>query len=154
MRLRLATTPEDFGVARTLFRAYAAGLGFGLEFQEFEEELESLPGAYAEPGGCIVLAEASGTGLGCVALRPHGGEGVCEMKRLYVAPAGRGTGLGRRLAERIVEEARARGYRTMRLDTVPGMDAAIAIYRSLGFEAIPPYRFNPIPGALFFERAL
>lgn len=154
MRLRRAATPEDVPAARALFRAYADGLGFGLEFQDFEAELSALPGAYAEPAGCIVLAEEGGALAGCVALRPEGAEGACEMKRLYVVPAFRGRGLGRALAEEILREAKARGYRLMRLDTVPGMEAAIAVYRALGFVEIPPYRYNPIPGALFFERVL
>jgi ribosomal protein S18 acetylase RimI-like enzyme len=154
MRLRRAATPEDVDAARALFRAYAGGLGFGLEFQDFEAELAALPGAYAEPEGCILLAEEGGETAGCVALRPEGTEGACEMKRLYVAPAFRGRGLGRLLAEAILQEAKGRGYRRMRLDTVPGMGAAIAVYRALGFTEIPPYRYNPIPGALFFERAL
>jgi len=154
MTLRRAAGPGDIAAARRLFRAYAGALPFGLEFQAFEEELAALPGAYAEPGGCILLAEEGGELAGCVALRPEGAEGVCEMKRLYVGPAFRGRGLGRALAEAVLAEARARGYRRMRLDTVPGMDAAIAVYRALGFVEIPPYRFNPIPGALFFERAL
>ncbi|HSQ59389.1 MAG TPA: GNAT family N-acetyltransferase [Acidobacteriota bacterium] len=152
--IRRAATPQDLETARALFREYAAGLGFGLEFQEFEAELAGLPGAYAEPEGCLLLADVEGRPAGCVALRPHGPPGTCEMKRLYVVPAFRGLGVGRRLAEAIVEEARARGYRRLRLDTVPGMDAAIAVYRSLGFREIPPYRFNPIEGALFFEADL
>ncbi|HEU4334688.1 MAG TPA: GNAT family N-acetyltransferase [Candidatus Eisenbacteria bacterium] len=152
--LRRAATPEDLETARALFREYAAGLGFGLEFQEFESEVAGLPGAYAEPEGCLLLAEVDGRPAGCVALRPHGPAGTCEMKRLYVAPAFRGLGLGGRLARAILDEARARGYRRMRLDTVPSMNAAIAVYRALGFREIAPYRLNPIEGALFFEADL
>lgn len=152
--LRRATTPDDLEVARALMRDYAAGLDFGLEFQEFEAELAGLPGAYAEPGGCILLAEVDGRPAGCVAMRPHGPAGTCEMKRLYVAPAFRGLGVGGRLANGILEEARARGYRRMRLDTVPSMNAAITVYRALGFREIAPYRLNPVEGALFFEAEL
>ncbi|MGE5180082.1 MAG: GNAT family N-acetyltransferase [Bacteroidota bacterium] len=148
--VRTARTPEDFALARALFLEYAASLGFDLGFQGFDKEVESLPGLYAEPRGTILIAEADGEAIGCVAVRPLD-EGTCEMKRLYLRPQARGRGAGRALAEASVREARARGYRRMRLDTVPGMDAAIAIYRALGFRAIEPYRQNPIPGALYFE---
>lgn len=151
--LRRAETPQDFATARTLFLEYAASLGFELSFQDFDREVETLPGAYAEPAGCILLAEAEGEVAGCVAVRPLGGD-VCEMKRLYLRPLCRGCGAGRDLAEAALREARTRGYRRMRLDTVPGMDAAIALYRALGFRAIPSYRPNPIPGALYMERDL
>ena len=148
--VRPATTPEDVTLAQALFREYATSLGFDLSFQDFEREVSSLPGDYAPPGGCILLAEEPGRTLGCVAVRPWGGD-ACEMKRLYVRPSGRGRGAGRILVEALLREARARGYRRMRLDTVPGMDAAIALYRALGFHAIEAYRPNPIPGALYFE---
>jgi ribosomal protein S18 acetylase RimI-like enzyme len=153
MRARGASTPEDFALARTLFLEYAASLEFDLAFQDFAREVDSLPGAYAAPAGCILVAEDVGEALGCVAVRPLQ-TGVCEMKRLYVRPAWRGRGVGRDLAHAALREARARGYLRMRLDTVPGMDAAIALYRALDFREIPPYRKNPIPGALFFERDL
>jgi len=152
--LRRAAGPGDHARAAALFRAYAGTLGFALDFQDFDRELATLPGAYAEPGGCILIAEESGEPVGCVALRPYDPPAVCEMKRLYIAPESRGRGIGRLLAEGIVAEARARGYRLMRLDTVPGMEAAIALYRNLGFGEIAPYRHNPIPGALFFELPL
>jgi putative acetyltransferase len=152
--IRRASGPEDYAVAAALFRAYADALGFGLDFQDFQEELATLPGAYAEPRGCLLLAEVDGAPAGCIALRPLEGSETCEMKRLYVSPDRRGSGAGRLLAGAVVAEARARGYRRMRLDTVPAMDAAIALYRSLGFREIPPYRYNPIPGALYFELAL
>ena len=154
-RLRAASSPADLEVARTLFREYAAGLGFLLDFQGFETELGALPGEYAEPAGTIVLAfEAGGVPVGCVALRPLDDAGECEMKRMYVRDVARGSGLGRRLGERILADARARGYRTMRLDTIDTMTPAIELYRSLGFRSIPAYRFNPIPGALYFEAEL
>ncbi|HET9952670.1 MAG TPA: GNAT family N-acetyltransferase [Candidatus Eisenbacteria bacterium] len=152
--LRRAAGPGDYARAAALFRAYAATLGFALDFQDFDRELATLPGAYAEPGGCLLIAEESGEAVGCVALRPLDAPDVCEMKRLYIAPGSRGRGVGRLLAEGVVAEARARGYSRMRLDTVPGMDAAIALYRRLGFVEIAPYRHNPIPGALYFELRL
>ena len=144
----------DLEIARTLFREYAGTLGFALDFQDFEEELAALPGEYAEPEGTIVLARVEGAVAGCVALRPLAEPGVCEMKRMYVRPEFQGRGIGRRLGVRILEDARARGYRRMRLDTIDTMKPAIALYEDLGFRTIPPYRFNPIAGALYFEAEL
>ncbi len=153
--LRPAASPADLDIARTLFREYAAGLGFPLDFQGFETELNALPGEYAEPRGTIVLAfDGAGAPLGCVALRPLDEPGACEMKRMYVRDTARGTGMGRRLGERILADARALGYRRMRLDTIDTMTPAITLYRSLGFRPIPAYRFNPIPGAVYFEAEL
>jgi ribosomal protein S18 acetylase RimI-like enzyme len=139
--------------ARGLFEEYAAGLAVDLSFQGFEEELRGLPGDYAPPRGALLLAvEDEGT-LGCVALR-RVDEETAEMKRLYLRPAARGRGLGRALAEAALAEARRLGYRRIRLDTLPGMEAAQSMYAALGFKTIPPYRFNPVPGALFMERDL
>jgi len=151
--IRPAASPDDFVQARALFLEYASSLGFDLAFQDFDHEVESLPGDYEAPSGCILLAEEGGSAGGCIGLRPLG-EGICEMKRLYVQPRWRGKGAGRLLTEAVLREARERGYKQMRLDTVPGMDAAIALYRALGFRDIPSYRRNPIEGALFFERDL
>ncbi len=151
--LRAARFPEDLEIVRALFREYAAGLGFDLGFQDFERELATLPGDYAPPRGALFVAWTCSRPAGCVALRPLEAD-ACEMKRLYVRSDCRGGGLGLALAERILAEARRLGYARMRLDTVPGMDAAIALYRALGFVDIRPYRHNPIPGALFMECAL
>jgi putative acetyltransferase len=144
---------QDIDLARELFREYATSLGLDLEFQGFSEELATLPGAYAPPRGRLLLAWEEGEAAGCVALRPIE-PGICEMKRLYVRPAYRGAGLGRRLAERIVREAREAGYGRMRLDTLPAMAGAQALYQALGFRSIPPYRANPIDGAVFLELTL
>ena len=152
-RVRRARSPEQWKAARTLVEEYAESLGFDLAFQEFEREVEALESVYGPPGGCFLLAEEEGRWLGCVGLRPLG-EGVCEMKRLYAAGHARGRGVGRLLAEAVVAEARRLGYRRMRLDTVPAMTAARALYRSLGFRSIEPYRYNPIPGTTFMQLEL
>ena len=143
-------TPAELAEARGLFQEYAAGLGFDLCFQGFDEELATLPGAYAPPRGEILLAP----GAGVVAVRPMSERGVCEMKRMYVRPAFRGSGLGRRLAEAIVAVAKERGYERMRLDTIGTMTAAMTLYRSLGFREIAAYYANPIPGAVYFEKTI
>jgi putative acetyltransferase len=142
---------EQIAAIRALFLEYAESLGFSLCFQGFEQELAALPGEYSPPRGRLILATRSGDPAGCVAL--HGmAEGLCEMKRLYVRPEFRGSGLGRALAGRLIEEARKIGYRKMRLDTVePRMKTAVAMYRQLGFQEIAPYRPNPIAGAVYME---
>jgi len=138
---------------RRLLLEYADFLGFDLGFQGFREELAGLPGEYAPPDGCLLLATRGREPVGCVALRRIDGQ-ICEMKRLYVCPAFRGLGVGRILAEAIIREARRIGYHRMRLDTVPALREAISLYRSLGFEEIEPYRYNPIEGASFWELVL
>jgi ribosomal protein S18 acetylase RimI-like enzyme len=153
VRLSQAETGAQVEEARTLFKEYADSTGVNLCFQNFGQELDSLPGDYAPPSGRLILAYAGEEPAGCVALRRMD-DAACEMKRLYVRPAFRGTGLGRTLAEKIIGEARESGYERMRLDTLPSMRQAIALYRSLGFREIDSYRFNPVEGTLYMELQL
>jgi GNAT superfamily N-acetyltransferase len=152
--IRPARSPEDIELARQLFREYAAWLEISLCFQNFEQELAELPGDYAPPDGRLLFAHHTGrvTGLaGCVALRKIG-EGICEMKRLFVRAEFRGQGIGRLLVAAIIRAAREIGYARMRLDTLPPkMNDAIGLYYSLGFKEIGPYYDNPVPGAMFME---
>jgi ribosomal protein S18 acetylase RimI-like enzyme len=139
--------------AHRLFQEYATSLAVDLCFQSFDQELAGLPGRYAPPEGRLLLAWCDGELAGCVALRSLG-DGICEMKRLYVRPAFRGRGIGRLLIDRIISEAVGAGYSSMRLDTLPSMGAALDLYRERGFREIPPYTTNPVPGAVFLERDL
>ncbi len=175
-RIEKVRGPADVAAARALMREYAQFLGEDLSFQGFEEELASLPGKYIPPSGALLLAwvprEASPAGrakpggsrrpgrggsslvpAGCVAMRKLSPR-ICEMKRLFVRPAYRGLGLGRILAERVIEEARALGYTKMRLDTLDRLESAVALYQRLGFVRIPAYYVNPIPGVMYWEKAL
>jgi len=152
--IRRAETEADFEAARRLFRAYAEALEIDLDFQDFEEELAALPGPYAPPEGTILLAEVDGEPVGVVAVQPLAENGVCEMKRLYVAPEYRNQGLGRALGRAILNAARELGYDVMRLDTLASMTAARSLYHSLGFQERAPYYHNPLPDAVYMERAL
>lgn len=144
---------ENLAQVRELFREYADSLGFDLCFQDFEKELAGLPGDYAPPAGRLYLAFEEARPAGCVGLRKISAD-VCEMKRLYVRPLDRGKGVGRRLAMTLIEDARKIGYSRMFLDTVRSMKRAIALYGSLGFKPIEPYRHNPIEDAMFKELRL
>lgn len=154
LTIKQAESGAQIAQVRELFLEYAKSLGFSLCFQSFDLELAGLPGDYAPPAGRLLLAEYEGQLAGCVALHRLAPE-ICEMKRLYLRPAFRGKGLGRRLAEIIISEARGIGYQRLRLDTVePVMKDAVALYRMLGFREIAPYRANPIEGALYMELSL
>ncbi|HWW87299.1 MAG TPA: GNAT family N-acetyltransferase [Vicinamibacterales bacterium] len=146
-------SPELWATARRLVEAYADSLGVDLGFQGFAKELESMTVEYAPPDGCFLLAEDRGEFVGCGALRKFG-EGTCEMKRLYVVPGNEGRGIGRALAEALINEARRLGYQRMLLDTLPSMTRAQALYASLGFQPTRAYRFNPISGTAFLELGL
>ncbi len=149
-----AESPEQIASVRELFLEYAQSLGFSLCFQSFDQELAGLPGDYAPPEGRLLLATYDSQPAGCVALHKLDSRS-CEMKHLYVRPQFRGKGLGKALTERIINEARLIGYKQLRLDTVePVMRTAVAMYRTLGFREIAPYRPNPIDGALYMELQL
>ena len=152
--LRHATSEDDLDTARTLFREYAGSLDFDLDFQDFEAEMQALPGPYAAPTGAILLAEADGDVAGVVAVKPLDEDGVCEMKRLYVRPGYRRRGIGHALARAVIDVAEDLGYDVMRLDTVASMTAARSLYRSLGFERRDAYYHNPLPGAVYMEKSL
>ena len=151
--VRPARFPEDLPEIKALFLEYEDSLGVDLGFQDFAHEVESLPGDYTPPTGALLLAEDGGAVIGCVALR-HIDDEICEMKRLYLRPAARGRGAGLALARAILAEAKRIGYGRMRLDTLPMMRDAMALYERLGFVDIAPYRFNPIPGCRFMEKRL
>jgi putative acetyltransferase len=145
-----AAAPDEIAAVRELIAEYQVSLGVDLEFQGFSAELAGLPGGYAPPRGALYLATLDGVPVGCVAVRPID-DRACEMKRLYVRPAGRGHGLGRALAERAIAHARAAGFAQMLLDTLPTMGDAQALYARLGFVDVPPYRANPIAGTRFLS---
>lgn len=146
-----AESRADIEHVRSLFKEYEAWLQVDLCFQSFEKELAELPGKYAPPEGRLLLATVDGELAGCVALREIG-DGACEIKRLYLRDRFRGLGLGRRLADTVIREAREIGYARMRLDTLPSqMSDAIKLYAKLGFREIEPYYNNPVPGAKFME---
>ncbi|MBG6202970.1 ribosomal protein S18 acetylase RimI-like enzyme [Labrenzia sp. EL_13] len=148
-------TGPDLEAVKVLFRAYVDWLDIDLSYQGFEEELAGMPGKYAPPKGALFVAKDSGGNiLGCVGLRAFDEDGRCEMKRLYVLPAGRGKGVGATLVSQILETAVEAGYREMLLDTLPTMTGAIKLYKAAGFEEIPAYYKTPIRETVFFRKAL
>lgn len=154
IRLQVPDTPELLDATRALFREYAQQLGIDLCFQNFDAELAALPGDYAAPQGALLLARVDGELAGCGAFRPAPDvdyANACEMKRLYVRPAFRRYGLGRQLAQSLIDRATQAGYSAMLLDTLDDMEAARGLYESLGFVEVPPYYFNPIPGAHYLK---
>ena len=153
LRINFAESQSDFYTARILFLEYAKTLGFSLCFQGFDEEVENLPGKYALPNGCILLAWDKMDCVGCVGLRPLS-DIASEMKRLYIIPAYRGKGLGRLLAEKILKFAIESNYTKTMLDTLSSMESAQRLYRSLGFAETAPYYRNPHPNVVFFEKIL
>jgi len=145
-----ATSRHDLDAIRELFLEYAGSLGVDLAYQDFGREVAALPGDYATPTGILLLAREGAYPVACVGVRPLA-DATCEIKRLYVRAQGRGKGLGRALAEAAIGFARGAGYHTMRLDTMPSMTTAQALYRELGFREIGPYRFSPVEGNVFME---
>ncbi len=152
-RIRLVRSEADIATIRVLFREYAASIGVDLEYQGFSAELAALPGKYAPPTGELFMAVDAGEPAGCVALRALA-PNITEMKRLYVRPSARGTGLGKRLVEAAISSARQGGYGELRLDTLATMDSAQALYRSLGFVEIPAYGDAHVPGTVFYALTL
>lgn len=153
IEFRQAATDGDFAAARALIENYAKELGVDLCFQDFAEEIANLSAMYGPPAGCLLLASISGEIIGCVAFRRHNNE-TCEMKRLYVRPQHRGSGIGRQLVEIAVTTATRLGYQQMLLDTLPSMSEAQTLYASLGFEEIASYYPNPLPGVRYLGRRL
>jgi len=150
LRIHSAISVRELGQVRALFIEYSNSLEFDLSFQDFQKELDDLPGDYAAPSGRLLLGVYDSDSAGCVGLRRISDE-ICEMKRLFVRPQCRGLGIGKALATKVIGEAREIGYGRMRLDTVPAMQTAIALYASLDFTEIEPYRYNQIEGAKFME---
>lgn len=153
VKLIRVQSEQELAAAKLLFREYADSLGFNLDFQDFDEELARLPGEYGPPDGRLRLAVCDTAVAGCIGVRRLEGE-ICEMKRLYVRPPFRRRGIGRMLARAGIRDARDLGYRVIRLDTIPAMEAATELYRSLGFSEIEPYRYNPLPGAIYMQLVL
>ena len=157
VQLLVPESAEQLDATRAIFREYAQGLGVDLCFQNFETELASLPGDYRAPRGALLLATVDGELAGCGAFRPlldADYANACEMKRLYVRPAFRRFGLGRVLAQALLDEARRAGYSVMLLDTLDEMESARELYATLGFEETAPYYYNPIPGAHYLKAEL
>jgi putative acetyltransferase len=157
VQIAVPTSTAEIEAVRLIFREYAQGLGVDLCFQQFDRELTDLPGDYTQPRGKLLLATVNDEVAGCCALRPLDSSdypNACEMKRLYVRERFRGLGLGRQLAEDIMDAAREAGYACVLLDTLNEMESARSLYEDLGFAEIPPYYENPIPGAHYLKADL
>ena len=157
IHITATTTPDQVHAARLLFVEYADALGVDLCFQDYDTELAELPGEYCAPRGALLVAQVNGEPAGCCALRPLDSvdyANACEMKRLFVKPVYRGLGVGRQLVEHILELAKVCGYACVLLDTLDDMESARALYQGLGFVDIPPYYFNPVPGAHYLKAEL
>ncbi|KAF1018616.1 MAG: Mycothiol acetyltransferase [Paracidovorax wautersii] len=156
-QIHAARDERAYEQARHIFAEYGQSLSLDLEFQNFDEELRQLPGEYVDPYGVLLLAKVDDDVAGCCALRPLVSSdyaNACELKRLYVRKPYRGFGLGRQLTEAVLDAARRRGYSTVLLDTLDVMESARALYQDLGFEDIPPYYYNPLPGARYLKATL
>jgi ribosomal protein S18 acetylase RimI-like enzyme len=153
LRITEARWPDDRATVEALFGEYVSSLAEDISFQNVSDELAGLPGKYARPGGVVLIARDGDEAAGAVAYRMVE-PGVCEMKRLYVRPAFRGRDIGRELANELIEDARARGYRTMLLDTLASMSSARALYRDLGFVPVAPYYDNPLLGVAYMALEL
>ncbi len=151
MEITEVTTAADCAIVRALLSEYAAALDVDLGFQGFEAELEALPGDYVRPAGVLLLARDGNEHLGCVAVHAWAAPDIAELKRLYVRPSARGRNVGRLLTQAAIAFAGSAGYATVRLDTLPSMHAAQAMYAAMGFRAIAPYRLNPVPGTAYME---
>ena len=147
---KISKSQKDFEKAKELFIEYKNSLNLDLCFQKFHEEISDLPSQYSEPSGCIILCYDNNEPIGCIALRKFEGN-TCEMKRLYLRSEARGKGIGRVLANKIIEKAKQFGYKKIRLDTIVTMKEAIVLYKSMGFKVIAPYRFNPLEGVIYME---
>lgn len=150
LSIKVAATPAEIEAVRQLFLEYGKARNFDAALGDFHAELAGLPGKYAQPNGCLLLATFDGQAVGCIAYRKIGDD-VCEIKRMYVSPTFRGNGISKKLIHTLIKQARQANYRLMRLDSHPSMHTAQAIYKSFGFQAIDRYNDNPIPGILFFE---
>ena len=153
MEIVTAQSKRDLDAIKTLFKEYEAFLNVDLQFQKFDQELENLPGKYAPPSGVLLLAKEAERFLGCGAIRRFGKpqDRICEMKRLYVRPSGRGLGIGRQIAQRLIKDSIRLGYRVMILDTLKRLKAATHLYRDLGFVPTEPYYHNPLPDVLYWK---
>ena len=151
MEITEVTTAVDCAIVRALLREYAASLDVDLGFQGFVAELDALPGDYVRPAGILLLARDGNEHLGCVAVHAWAAPDIAELKRLYVRTSARGRNVGRLLTQAAIAFARSAGYATVRLDTLPSMQAAHAMYAAMGFRAIAPYRLNPVPGTAYME---